>query len=91
MQTYEDLLEENRTLKEQIAELLVRVADLEARIGLNSRNSSPARCAEEGILISDRWSAYNFIDSARRQLCWAHLFRDFEWIAEFGAEELGKA
>jgi len=44
-----------------------------------------------GILISDRWSAYNFIDVARRQLCWAHLLRDFEWIAEFGAEELGKA
>jgi transposase len=44
-----------------------------------------------GILISDRWSAYNFIDAARRQLCWAHLLRDFEWIAEFGAEALGKA
>ncbi len=39
-----------------------------------------------GILVSDRWSAYSFIDAARRQLCWAHLLRDFEWIAEFGAE-----
>ena len=44
-----------------------------------------------GVLVSDRWSAYNFIDAARRQLCWAHLLRDFEWIAEFGAETLGKA
>jgi transposase len=44
-----------------------------------------------GILVSDRWSAYSFIDAARRQLCWAHLLRDFEWIAEFGAEALGKA
>jgi transposase len=39
-----------------------------------------------GILVSDRWSAYSFVDSVRRQLCWAHLLRDFEWIAEFGAE-----
>ncbi len=39
-----------------------------------------------GVLVSDRWSAYSFIDAARRQLCWAHLLRDFEWIAEFGAE-----
>jgi transposase len=39
-----------------------------------------------GILTSDRWNAYNFVDAARRQLCWAHLLRDFEWIAEFGAE-----
>jgi transposase len=44
-----------------------------------------------GILVSDRWSAYSFIDAARRQLCWAHLLRDFEWIAEFGAHETGKA
>jgi len=39
-----------------------------------------------GTLVSDRWSAYSFIDAARRQLCWAHLLRDFEWIAEFGGE-----
>jgi transposase len=39
-----------------------------------------------GILVSDRWSAYGFIDATRRQLCWAHLLRDFEWIAEFGGE-----
>lgn len=31
-----------------------------------------------GILLSDRWNAYTFIDAARRQLCWAHLLRDFE-------------
>ena len=44
-----------------------------------------------GILVSDRWGAYRFIDAARRQLCWAHLLRDFEWINEFGAKALGKA
>jgi len=40
MQTCEELLEENRTLKAQVAELLARVAELEARLGMNSRNSS---------------------------------------------------
>ena len=59
--------------------------------GASSPDVGPARCAGAGVLVSDRWSAYNFIDSARRQLCWAHLLRDFEWIAEFGAEALGKA
>jgi hypothetical protein len=25
-----------------------------------------------GYLISDRWSAYTWVDPARRQVCWAH-------------------
>jgi len=32
----------------------------------------------KGILISDRWTAYVWVDAVRRQLCWAHLARDFE-------------
>jgi transposase len=35
-----------------------------------------------GILVSDRWDAYGWVDAARRQLCWAHLIRDFRKIAE---------
>jgi transposase len=35
-----------------------------------------------GILVSDRWEAYSWIDAARRQLCWAHLIRDFRKISE---------
>ncbi len=31
-----------------------------------------------GILGSDRLSAYNLVDPERRQLCWAHLRRDFQ-------------
>jgi transposase len=31
-----------------------------------------------GILGSDRWSAYNFVVSCMRQLCWSHLIRDFQ-------------
>jgi len=31
-----------------------------------------------GIVGSDRWSGYTWIDSFQRQLCWAHLIRDFQ-------------
>lgn len=36
----------------------------------------------KGILVSDRWPGYNWVDAARRQLCWAHLIRDFVKISE---------
>jgi transposase len=49
-----------------------------------------------GIVVSDRFSAYNHLPTQQRQLCWAHLIRDLTAIAErpgasaeFGAELLG--
>lgn len=39
-----------------------------------------------GHLISDRWSAYNFVATAQRQLCWSHLARDFKGFADHGAK-----
>lgn len=49
-----------------------------------------------GIVVSDRFSAYNKLPTQQRQLCWAHLIRDLTAIAErpgasaeFGAELLG--
>jgi transposase len=45
-----------------------------------------------GILTSDRWSAYLFVDVARRQLCWAHLQRQFIGFKDFArAKWLGEA
>ena len=35
-----------------------------------------------GIVVSDRFSAYNHLPSQQRQLCWAHLIRDITAIAE---------
>ncbi len=32
----------------------------------------------EGIAGSDRWSGYNWLEIEQRQLCWAHLLRDFQ-------------
>lgn len=40
----------------------------------------------QGIVTSDRWSAYNWLDPQRRQLCWAHLKRDFQKLVERGGE-----
>jgi transposase len=36
----------------------------------------------EAIISSDRWWAYDHLDTARRQLCWSHLLRDFRFHAE---------
>ena len=40
----------------------------------------------KGILVSDRYNAYNWVDKKKRQLCWAHLIRDFiKWSQRSGA------
>lgn len=46
-----------------------------------------------GILNSDRYGAYNWVDLSRRQLCWAHLRREFIKISERPgvSQELGTA
>jgi len=46
-----------------------------------------------GIVGSDRWSGYTWIDPAQRQLCWAHLLRDFAAFVERGgaSARLGRA
>ena len=38
----------------------------------------------QGVIVSDRYAAYAYIDVNRRQVCWAHLLRDFTRIAERG-------
>ncbi len=47
----------------------------------------------QGMVGSDRWSAYNWLDPQQRQLCWAHLKRDFQKLVERGgeAQRLGEA
>jgi transposase len=46
-----------------------------------------------GILVTDRYSAYNWYSVRWRQLCWAHLLRDFEAMRARGgcSEEIGDA
>jgi transposase len=46
-----------------------------------------------GILVTDRYSAYNWYPVRWRQLCWAHVLRDFEAMRDRGgcSVELGDA
>lgn len=43
----------------------------------------------KGIVCSDRWSVYGQLLTARRQLCWAHLKRDFQKLVDRGGPAKG--
>jgi transposase len=47
----------------------------------------------QGVLISDRYSGYNWLDPAQRQVCYSHLLRDFQALADRGGRiaKLGRA
>lgn len=49
--------------------------------------------AKTSIITTDRYLSYNWLATQRRQVCWAHLRRDFQAIAERGGEsqEIGEA
>jgi transposase len=40
----------------------------------------------KGIVCSDRWSVYGQLKLGLRQLCWAHLKRDFQKLVDRGGE-----
>jgi transposase len=40
-----------------------------------------------GIVCSDRWRGYDYLDPSKRQLCWAHLLRDFTAHSEGMGEQ----
>jgi transposase len=46
-----------------------------------------------GWLVTDRWSAYTWYPTWRRQVCWAHVLRDIEAMIERGggSREVGEA
>jgi len=37
-----------------------------------------------GIVGSDRWAGYSWLALAHRQICWAHLRRDFQALVDYG-------
>jgi transposase len=39
-----------------------------------------------GIVGSDRYSAYNHLETDQRQVCWAHLIRDFQAFVDRGGQ-----
>ena len=52
------------------------------------RNSAVAReligAGFQGIVITDRFTSYHWIDKTMRQFCWAHLLRDFQAMIDIG-------
>ncbi|MCA1700085.1 MAG: IS66 family transposase [Actinobacteria bacterium] len=40
-----------------------------------------------GVVCSDRWRGYDYLEPAQRQLCWAHLARDFTAHSEGMGEQ----
>jgi transposase len=48
--------------------------------------------APTGVVVSDRWCAYNRLAASDRQLCWAHLKRDFQAMVDRGggSERIGQ-
>ena len=46
-----------------------------------------------GILCSDRWKAYDWVPLMQRQVCWAHLKRNFEKLLDRSAKskQVGQA
>lgn len=47
----------------------------------------------QGVVTTDRYWSYNWLAGRRRQVCWAHLSRDFQAMVERGgeSEEIGGA
>ena len=41
-----------------------------------------------GIVCSDRWGVYGQVPASRRQVCWAHLKRDFRKVVDGGGSDV---
>jgi transposase len=47
----------------------------------------------DGVVCTDRWAVYDRLPADRRQVCWAHLKRDFQKLVDRGGESaaIGRA
>jgi transposase len=65
-------------------------ADVTAFEVLSGRGAAEARqminTNATGIITTDRYWSYNWLPSRRRQVCWAHLSRDFQAMMDRGGE-----
>jgi transposase len=53
----------------------------------HEREARELLAGHAGVVTSDRWWAYNHLPAGRRQICWAHLRRDFQAHTEGLAAE----
>lgn len=58
------------------------------RIGRRTKDMAQEMLGEHfcGIAVTDRYGAYLWIENERHQVCWSHLIRDFEGLAERGGK-----
>lgn len=65
-------------------------ADVTAFEVLEGRSGDEARqmidTEAKGVVTTDRYWSYNWLSARRRQVCWAHLQRDFHAMVERGGE-----
>src|SRR5438105_1485861 len=59
---------------------VVRIHGKRSALGLTALLGAEVR----GIVCSDRWGVYARVPPQRRQICWAHLKRDFRKIVDRG-------
>jgi hypothetical protein len=64
-----------------------RHAVLEIRPGRHEDHARGLLANTTAVVTSDRWWAYSHLPVTRRQICWAHLRRDFQAHAEGMAAE----
>jgi len=82
-------------LKHRIHWLWIAVTERLTVYHIDSRRSRAAfkrfLGSFEGFIISDRFSAYAHLSTEERQLCWAHLIRDFRKLVDrnCGGEKIG--
>jgi len=75
----------NRTLWAALTSQSAVLRIAAGRHGFEARTLLGERFA--GIVCSDRWRGYDYLDPSHRQLCWAHLLRDFTAHSEGMAEQ----
>jgi transposase len=69
--------------------LWVAATDSVAAFLIHARRGAEALAAllgetVQGLVCSDRWSAYRWLSPFCRQVCWAHLKRDFQKLIDRG-------
>jgi transposase len=81
----------NRTLWGALSSQTAVFRIAAGRHGFEARTLLGERFA--GIVCSDRWRGYDYLEPTQRQLCWAHLARDFTAHSEGLAaqKEFGEA
>src|SRR5918995_2721150 len=75
----------NRTLWGALSSQTAVFRIAAGRHGFEARTLLGERFA--GIVCSDRWRGYDYLDPSQRQLCWAHLARDFTAHSEGMGEQ----